>query len=96
MKRTGTSGVRREDLARALAERSRKSDGGGLTNGQARDELDRLVHGILTNLRQGRRAEMPGIGPLVAKGLVPIAAARIRSAPATRLPPGTSVRKSKP
>ncbi len=50
--------IKREDLARALAERSR------LTQGEAQDELDRLVHGIVRSLRRGRAAEMPGIGRL--------------------------------
>jgi nucleoid DNA-binding protein len=52
--------MKREDLARVLAERSQ------LTQGEAQDELDRLVHGIVRSLRRGRVAEMPGIGRLTA------------------------------
>jgi len=53
--------MKREDLARALSERSQ------LTQGEAQDELDRLVHGIVRSLRCGRVAEMPGIGKLTTK-----------------------------
>src|ERR1700722_15372713 len=44
--------MKREDLARVLAERGR------LSQGEAQDELDRLVHGIVRSLRRGRAAEM--------------------------------------
>lgn len=57
--------MKRKDLARALAERSR------LTQGEAQDQLDRLVHKIVRSLRRGRVAEMPGIGKLTAKLPVP-------------------------
>jgi hypothetical protein len=57
--------MKREDLARALAARSR-STGKQLTEGQARDELDRVIHGIVTSLRQGHPAEMPGVGTMTA------------------------------
>ena len=77
-------GVKREDLARALAERSR------LTQGEAQDELDRLVHGIVRSLRQGRAAEMPGIGTLTAK--LPFVAAAAAGNPK---PGSTKPRKSK-
>ena len=50
--------LKREDLARTLAERS------PLSESQAQDELDRLFHGIVTSLRQGRATEMPGVGEL--------------------------------
>jgi nucleoid DNA-binding protein len=53
--------LKREDLARTLAERS------PLSNSQAQDELDRLVHGIVTSLRQGLATEMPGVGLLTSK-----------------------------
>jgi flavin-dependent dehydrogenase len=58
-------GVKRGDLARALAQRS-EGTGKQLTEGQAQDELDRLVHGIVTSLRRGRPAEMPGVGTITA------------------------------
>ena len=60
--------MRRGDLARALAERSRGT-GQQLTEGQAQDELDRMVYAIVTSLRRGRCAEMPGVGTMTA--LVP-------------------------
>jgi nucleoid DNA-binding protein len=50
--------MKREDLARALAERKR------LTQGEAQEELDRMLHAIVRSLRQGQAAEMPGIGRL--------------------------------
>jgi len=50
--------LKREDLARTLAERS------PLNESQAQDELDRLFHGIVTSLRQGLTTEMPGVGEL--------------------------------
>lgn len=53
--------MKRDDLARALAVRGR------LTEGEAQDELDRVVHRIVKNLRQGRPAEMPGVGRLIAR-----------------------------
>lgn len=34
----------------------------GVTKAQAADQLDRVVHQILTNLRNGRPAELPGLG----------------------------------
>ena len=34
----------------------------GVTKAQAADQLDRVVHQIVTNLRQGRPAELPGLG----------------------------------
>jgi hypothetical protein len=58
-------GVKRGDLARALAQRS-EGTGKQLTEGQAQDELDRMVHGIVTSLRRGRPAEMPGVGTMTA------------------------------
>lgn len=58
--------MKRIDLARALAERNR------LTQGEAQDQLDRLVQKIVRSLRQGRVAKMPGIGKL--KPGLPVAA----------------------
>ena len=58
MKRTD---VKRQDLARTLSERS------SLSEGQAQDEFDRVVHDVVTSLRQGQPAEMPGVGHMMAK-----------------------------
>jgi len=66
-------------LARALARRS-EGTGKQLTEGQAQDELDRMVHGIVTSLRRGRPAEMPGVGTMTATTL------GIASAPAEDKP----------
>jgi hypothetical protein len=82
-------GLKREDLARALAQR------GPLTEGQAQDELDRVVHRIVTNLRQGRPAKMPGVGALLARtpvvAKIPGGAGRMTSPKAAA--PKTAVRK---
>ena len=56
-----TLDLRRKELARELAER------GSLTKEEAQDELDRVVHGVIQNLRRAGAAEMPGIGKLTAK-----------------------------
>lgn len=69
--------MKRGDLARALAERSR-SAGTALSEGQAQDELDRLVHGIVTGLREGRPVEMPGVGIMTPQ--VPVDARRAAAA----------------
>jgi nucleoid DNA-binding protein len=53
--------VKREDLVRTLAERS------PLSESQAQEELDRMVHGIVTSLRKGLSTEMPGVGRMSAK-----------------------------
>jgi nucleoid DNA-binding protein len=68
--------MKRKDLARALAERNR------LTQGEAQDQLDRVVHKIVVSLRQGRAAKMPGIGKLTAK--LPAPASSRRAANVTR------------
>jgi nucleoid DNA-binding protein len=68
--------MKRKDLAHALAERNR------LTQGEAQDQLDRVVHEIVRSLRQGRVAEMPGIGKLTVK--VPAPAPSRRAATVTR------------
>ena len=85
-------GVKRADLARALAQRS------PLTEGQAQDELDRLVHGIVTRLRQGRPAEMPGVGALLAKtpGLAKVPTGADRILPVEKAVTKVAARKRKP
>jgi len=35
---------------------------GKVTRAEAADELDRVVHQILTSLRRGESAELPGLG----------------------------------
>ncbi len=48
--------MRKQELARRLARRS------GVTPAEAADELDRVVHRIVSRLRRGERAELPGLG----------------------------------
>lgn len=50
--------MKSEDLTRELARKTRQSPA------QARDEIDTLVHRILTSLRQGLPLELPGVGHL--------------------------------
>ena len=52
--------MKREQLARALAAKEH------VTRAEARDTLDAMIHEILTSLRQGQSAEMPGVGQLTA------------------------------
>jgi nucleoid DNA-binding protein len=48
--------MKKADIARRLARES------GVTRAQAADRLDRVVHHILSSLRQGRAASLPGLG----------------------------------
>jgi nucleoid DNA-binding protein len=48
--------MKKAELARRLAKRE------GLSNAEAADELDRAVHEILTALRKGEPASLPGLG----------------------------------
>jgi nucleoid DNA-binding protein len=48
--------MKKLDIARRMARQSR------VTRAQAADQLDRTVHEILSNLRQGRQAALPGLG----------------------------------
>ena len=48
--------MRKSDLAIRLARDSR------LSPAQAADHLDRVVHDILTSLKQGKEASLPGLG----------------------------------
>ncbi len=52
--------MKNQDLARKLARKTRQSPA------QARDEIDELVHQILSALREGRPVELPGVGKLVS------------------------------
>jgi nucleoid DNA-binding protein len=48
--------MRKIQLAGRLARQS------GVTKAEAADRLDRVVHQIVTNLRKGRSATLPGLG----------------------------------
>ncbi len=50
--------MKKPELARRLAKRS------GITKAEAADELDRVVHRIVANLRRGKAAPLPGLGKL--------------------------------
>jgi nucleoid DNA-binding protein len=52
--------MKRDDLARSLARETHK------TRAEARDQIDELVHQILTSLRAGKPVVLPGMGKLVA------------------------------
>ncbi len=52
--------MKREDLARVLADKEHVS------RAAARDTLDAIIHEILTHLREGQAAEMPGVGRLIS------------------------------
>ena len=51
--------MKRKDLAREWARETRQS------SASAQDQIDALVHKILTSLRQGRQVALPGVGRLV-------------------------------
>jgi nucleoid DNA-binding protein len=48
--------MNKSDLAKRLSKQKR------LSKAEAADELDRVVHQILLNLRKGRPAQFPGLG----------------------------------
>jgi len=48
--------MKKAELARRLAKRA------GVSAAEAADRLDRVVNGILTHLRQGETALLPGLG----------------------------------
>ena len=48
--------MKKPDIARNLARES------GVTEAEAADRLDRVVHEILANLRSGKSASLPGLG----------------------------------
>jgi len=50
--------MKKNDLARRLARET------SLSKAAAADELDRIVHDILKNLRKGQPAVLPGLGTL--------------------------------
>jgi nucleoid DNA-binding protein len=57
--------MKREELARTFARETHQS------KSAARDQLDQVVHAILTELRKGKPVELPGIGRLTLSGLIP-------------------------
>ena len=48
--------MNKSDLARRLAKQTRQS------KAEAADQLDRVVHQIVVNLRKGHPAQFPGLG----------------------------------
>ena len=48
--------MKKKQIAKRLAKRS------GISSAQAADQLDRVVHEILSQLRGGRAAPLPGLG----------------------------------
>lgn len=48
--------MKKPELAKRLARQS------GVSRAEAADQLDRVVHQILTNLRKGQSAALPGLG----------------------------------
>ena len=48
--------MKKPEIAKGLAEES------GLTEAEAADRLDGVVHEILTKLRKGEHAPLPGLG----------------------------------
>ena len=53
------SGMNNEELAVKFARQA------GLSRAAAADQLDQLVHDILTSLRRGEAAPLPGLGTFV-------------------------------
>ena len=51
--------MRKPEIARRIAQQSR------VTKGEAADQLDRVVSQILSNLRRGKPAALPGLGKFV-------------------------------
>ena len=54
--------MKKTEIARFLARRSR------LSTAAAADQLDRIVHDILTQLRKGKPVSLPGLGKLTPVG----------------------------
>jgi nucleoid DNA-binding protein len=50
--------VKKPDIAKRMARRA------GVTQAEAADRLDRVVHEILLRLRRGQEADLPGLGRL--------------------------------
>jgi nucleoid DNA-binding protein len=48
--------MKKPEIAKRLAEEA------GVSNAEAADQLDRVVHEILAKLRRGQKAPLPGLG----------------------------------
>ncbi len=48
--------MKKAEIAKRLARQA------GVTNAEAADQLDRVVHRILSQLRKGKPAPLPGLG----------------------------------
>ncbi len=48
--------MKKPEIARTLARRA------GVSEGEAADRLDHAVHEILSRLRKGQKADLPGLG----------------------------------
>jgi len=48
--------MRKPEISKKMARQA------GVSQGEAADRLDRIVHQILTDLRQGKPAPLPGLG----------------------------------
>jgi nucleoid DNA-binding protein len=53
--------MKKPEIARRLARQA------GITPAAAADELDRVVHRLLVNLRSGRSTPLPGVGVLTRR-----------------------------
>ena len=51
--------MKKPEIAKRMARQS------GLSQAEAADRLDRVIHEILTDLRQGNPASLPGLGRFV-------------------------------
>jgi nucleoid DNA-binding protein len=51
--------MKKPDIAKRIARQS------GLTQAEAADRLDRVIHDILTDLRKGTPSALPGLGRFV-------------------------------
>jgi len=54
--------MKKAEIARRLARKS------GVTRAEAADRLDRVVYEILSSLRKGRKATLPGLGTFMPGG----------------------------
>lgn len=52
--------MKKPDIAKRMARET------GMSEAEAADRLDRVVHQILSNLRRGRSAPLPGLGKFTA------------------------------
>ncbi|SPF41832.1 hypothetical protein SBA4_280007 [Candidatus Sulfopaludibacter sp. SbA4] len=50
--------MKKPDIAKRIARQSR------VTEAEAADRLDRMIHQILSNLRKGKGTSLPGLGKL--------------------------------